>query len=234
MTKLSPAMTLLQTVWDNANAAIGHSWERLNHAMHNALKLAIGSGFPFTVADFRALYRFSYERWIGQPKEWCYSVAVSENNTAAAQAYEEWVGREPLIADGVTPAETAGYAHLTGERQRERLHVGCRFVWQGERVWVTSFAADGSAVACSYWDADRRKVARRYRITREAILAERAERKERKEIEAKLYGLVTAGKSTAAQLLSDVGAKTRVDFEAMPLMKLRRAAGKVIAAARLN
>jgi len=44
MTNTSPALTLIQHVWDHQQEAIGHSWTRLNGSMCNAVRLAIDAG----------------------------------------------------------------------------------------------------------------------------------------------------------------------------------------------
>ena len=120
----SPVDRLLTIVWENTLKATGHSWERLNHAMHAALKLAIGAGFEFETDDMKqvmANYRTGY--WIGDP-EWCYSMAIGQGNLSAAKSYEAWKAREPFIADDVDIGRhwnNEGFAHSVSGRVKERL-----------------------------------------------------------------------------------------------------------------
>ena len=51
---LSPAYTLLKTVW-GASPHRGKSWRQLNAAMRSALKLAIESGLSVNVDDLRSI-----------------------------------------------------------------------------------------------------------------------------------------------------------------------------------
>lgn len=53
MEQRTPVIALLNLVWEQTNTATAHSWERLNHAMRNALELAIGAGFPFALEDMQ-------------------------------------------------------------------------------------------------------------------------------------------------------------------------------------
>jgi len=47
----SSVIELLDLVYASTNDATSHSYERLNHAMRNALKLAIGAGFKFDISS---------------------------------------------------------------------------------------------------------------------------------------------------------------------------------------
>lgn len=178
---VSSVVGLLDQVWSNTNAAVPHSWERLNHAMRNALTLAVGAGFEFQLNDMRYIvehYRSEY--WIGASFEWIYSQAVRVGNLSAAKSYEEYKGRKGFIADDVDPGnDCPGYLHRTGQRKRERLAVGCQFPWKGYTVEVTSFAENGDLlIACAYTGYPL-KLLRRFRITRADIMVDRAQRKER-------------------------------------------------------
>lgn len=53
----SAPIRLLDITWGSTNDSTAHSWERLNHAMHSALKLAIGAGFKFEPDDFTSYRR---------------------------------------------------------------------------------------------------------------------------------------------------------------------------------
>ncbi len=194
----SPALTLLQQVWDHCCHATPFAWERLNHAMSNALSLAIGSGLEFAEDDFKyiaSVFRFGY--WggvMGQHGlgEGFYSQAILEDNLSACHAFEKWQNRPAFIMDHVYPrGASRQYAHNVGCRKRGRVGVGFEFLWKGEQVKVTSFANDGSyLVACTYkkdpieekpcescghrdYHYWREKIDRRFKITVEDIRAER-------------------------------------------------------------
>ena len=183
----SAPIRLLQLVWNNCNDATPHSYERLNHAMQDALRLAIGYGFRFDVDDFRVIskkFRFGY--WSGETSgEQFYSLAVTTNNISACRAFETWSSRKPIIADGVGYGNYvhSGYLHCAGQRARGRLCVGARFSWKGEFVEVTSMHDKGYAIACSYKKGEldepysNRKILHRYKITPKMIIKDRAERK---------------------------------------------------------
>ncbi len=176
--KQSPAYKLLALVWENTPPG---SWDRVNHAMRAAMKLAILAGLRFDQADFGVVccvFRGGY--WY-RSEDW-YAMAVAAGNIAAAHALESYLERKPFIADDVDPGQNETYAHSTGTRKRGRLAVGLRFPWKGFRVTVTSFADDGTYLtACVYsaWKPDEsRKVEKRFRITVADIQADRKERKD--------------------------------------------------------
>jgi len=148
-TKDSPVITLIQHVWDNANAATGHSWARLNRSLRNALVLAIDSGMKFGRDDFKVIEdRFRPSYWISDG-EGIYSTAVESSNDTAAIAFERWRDRKPFFFS------TCFHGRKRG---RQRLHVGARFQWKSEYVTVTSFADDGaSLIACSHTRAKATK-----------------------------------------------------------------------------
>lgn len=231
--KPGAANDLLSLVWRNANSATAHSYGRLNHAMRKTLALAIGAGFKFTAADFKNLDAFRAGYWLGADEEWCYSLAVAEGNYSAAVAWEEHKGREPIIWNNVTPAvrhdNDGGFAHTSGVRESERLHVGCYFSWKGyDRVKVTSFNADGAAVAVAYKKGDglydnERKVLKRFTITRADVRAERAERKQREAV-IKEFG---DGKDSEVDFAKEFGVKTMKGLRAMPFKAFMRAAARI-------
>jgi len=190
MAKESRAIKLLRLVWDGCNKATGHSWERLNHSLHTALQLAIGSGFQFGLADFATIdTEFRFEYWGGRDNggfaESFYSLACAVDNISACHAFEAWKNRKPIIADAIDYHQRNGnWKHGGGgSRKQGRLCVGCSLEWHGENATVTSMG-DGKteAVACSYkgnlCDSNR-PILHRYKLTPEAIIADRAERKER-------------------------------------------------------
>lgn len=183
----SPALTLIQHVWDHQQEAIGPSWTRLNQSMSGAVRLAISAGLRFGLEDFKTIaepMRIGY--WCGADygERW-YTDAIVRGHLSAARAYETWRGRKPFLLQ-TNPRQPA----------RQRLHVGSDFMWQECRVQVTSFAADQSyltavqrATRCKpepcpkcgreEWTYSRRKIARRFRITHEDIRGYHAKLKDR-------------------------------------------------------
>lgn len=175
----SAVVRLLDLTWANANTEIGHSYERLNHAMRESLSMAIETGFRFAKNDVRFIiqnYRSGY--WIGESTEWIYADAIRIGNASAYTSYEQWCGRTPMIADDVKlPLHHSAFKHLeTGRRKQCRLAVGFSFPYHGRAVTVTSFKED-HVVACAYRPGTN-KVARRHKITREDLINNRAVAKE--------------------------------------------------------
>lgn len=231
--KKSRAIELLDLVW----AGTDHSSnERLNHAMRNALSLAIGAGLQFALGDVAHIlssYRSGY--WIGDSDEWVYAAAILNGNMAATHSFEAAKQREPYIADDVDPGQAGCYMHSVRIRQRERLAVGFSFHWKGITLKVTSFADDSSYVnACSYKrvkaegeEYGRDKVDKRFKITRAEILTERAERKERDTLSAALAAFNKgASQEKLAKIHRALGAKTKSEFAKLPIEKIRKVVAK--------
>lgn len=176
----SAVIRLLDLVYAESLKSTGHSWGRLNSAMRNALSIAIGVGFKFSIGDFKHIFtNYKSGYWVGDEVEWWYTKSVSASNMSAIASFETYKGREPFIADRVDQPK-CDFSHLTGPRSKERLSVGAQFVWKGDRVRVNSFAPDGSYLnACSYrrTGAFTKKVAKRFKITRQDIISDRAARK---------------------------------------------------------
>lgn len=171
--KLSPPIQMLQIVWENANKAMGFSWQRLNSSMQDALSLAISAGMRFDPGDFKYIaenFRFDY--WGGSDGhmfgERYYRQACNEPNKSACRAFEKWRSREPFIADNVNTGRYWGDSKMLS---RSRLAIGFEFYWNGETVTVTSFSIDGSYLtACSYQEEPKdeyapAKIKHRYKIT---------------------------------------------------------------------
>jgi hypothetical protein len=220
----SPAMQVLSLVWEHSNKGVAHSWERLNHAMWTALSLVIGAGFLFREDDMATIansFRFGY--WCGETPEWIYTTAVNATNVSAAKSYEAWKNRKPFIADNVGYAYhgRGPYMHGGSDRQRDRLTVNSVFKWKGYKVTVTSFSDDQlQVIACSYKDSSRNKVEKRFRITREDLLADRAERKERDQI-LKALGAHTRKHSNLKEVQTALGVTTNDELDRLPVAKLR-------------
>lgn len=145
---MSPAVQLLQQVWDHCQEATAHSWLKLNHAMHETLSLAVRAGMQFDEDDFSRLFRnardggFCAGYWVGSDTEWFYRLAVLYRNASAWQTYEKHCGRKPFIARGASIHTNTGDGPCGGGLSR--LIVGAEFAWNGERVRVSSFRDDAN------------------------------------------------------------------------------------------
>jgi hypothetical protein len=142
--KMSPARQHIENAFHNV--CRGASDQRRHHATRSALNNAICGGMRFDPDDFNNLSKsIGIGAFTGNERandiDGFYSLACGKErasaNPSAVAALEKFLGREPFIwAEDRTPA---------------RLHVGSQFKWKGERVTVTSFAADQkSLTACSY------------------------------------------------------------------------------------
>lgn len=224
----SAVLQLLDLVYAVSNKGTSHSYERLNHAMRNALELAVGAGFEFDEGDVAYIlgpnYRSSY--WVGSSDEWIYSQAIAVGNSSAIASYELAKKRQAIIADDVDlHCDRNHYLHMSGTRQRERICVGATFTYRGQTLTVTSFASDSSyANACSYVN---RKVSKRFKITRDDIIADRSERKERNKILALLKD-VGDKEGTTAEIVKALGVKTTQDYAKLDIEKIRNVASKFI------
>lgn len=181
----SPAMKLLEIVWENQGDTSGHgqSWRRLNDAMQAAVALAIDSGMHFDEEDFHRIRKlYSPQFWLHI--EGCYSRAINARhgpNPSAYQAIERYLGRKPFIVQA-----------SSRDAKKVRLSHGARFYWHVDMkspvmVEVTSFGTvkrkvDGKdheyqcVIACSHkerkgTDYEARKVDRVFKITHEDIAA---------------------------------------------------------------
>lgn len=179
----SPAMQLLQHVWDNCCKAAPFSYERLNHSMRHALLLAIGSGLTFSPGDFSSLFpKFRAGRWIGVDSgERLYAQAIIDGNQSFILAFEHDNNREPFRADDVNTNTNSPYLHRNAiRRQRERLAVGFTFRYGLLRPTVTNFSADGQTLlACTYKTPRSYpdKIEKRLTLTRDDLKHDRAARK---------------------------------------------------------
>lgn len=226
----SSVIKLLDLVWGSANSAVGHSYERLNHAMRSALDLAIGAGFEFKEGDIKHVcdnYRSGY--WLGESNEWIYTNAITVGNMSAIKSFEAAVGRQGFLADDVDIGVRHNtFVHMIGDRVRERLCVGASFTYRGLRLTVTSFADGSSYVnACSYVPKGeyKKKIDKRFKITREDIISERAERKERSKLLASLLS-VAKEDGSEEEIKRDLGVKTQSDYSRLPIEKIRKVAEK--------
>lgn len=190
----SPAVEMIRHVWRQAQRATGHSWLRFNHALHDALRLAIESGMEFHIDDFELIAKeFRSGYWVGADTEWIYSTAVAVGNASAWKAYEHHWGRKPFIipwATGGTGFRGGGGRTLSGTLPR--VIIGSQFKWKDERVTVSSFNDEkGYLTAISHTRTGRNycdecgsirpggeeKILHRFTITHADIKAAKAERK---------------------------------------------------------
>lgn len=155
-TQQSAPIQLLQHVWNNMQKATSHSWLKVNHALSEALSLAVRSGMSFHEDDFRRIFRnasdggFRAGYWIGADTEWFYRLAVLYRNASAWKTYEKWAERTPFIWKAASLSVNTGDGPCG--QGLARLVVGAEFQWERERVKVTSFrdGAEPYVVACSY------------------------------------------------------------------------------------
>jgi len=220
-TKKSAVISLLDHVYEQSLKAEPLSWQRINYAMQNALEIAIGALFEFTPGDWKhILSNYKSCFWIGDDVERWYSNAVASGNSSSFTDFESMRNRQPIIADNVDPVKSA-YAHVTGSRVKERLHVGAKLQWQGHRVTVTSFKGDGSCTACAYAKRDGYdgKVIKRFTITREAIIGERADAKRRNEIQKAMEQQPEECQNKFLQLLGSPG---KEQYSVISLKKIEK------------
>lgn len=170
-TKDSTAIQFLQFVWDHVQETTAHSWLKLNHAMHDTLRLAVKSGMSFGLTDWQEIAtRFRSGYWVGADSEWFYTLAVIYRHTEAYQTYEHARERKPFIVRGAYINTNTGDG--PAGIGLARLVVGAQFIWQNERVTVTSFNdAAATFTACSY--TNDRKVLCRYKISHADLAAAR-------------------------------------------------------------
>lgn len=217
----SPAIEILDITYHSCCESVPSSWQTINSAMQDALKLAIVSGFRFDIDDFKYIvdgYKSDY--WIGADVERWYSMAVAAANKSAFASYEHYKNRKGIIADNVT--HDVGFDRV--QRQKDRLAVGSQFKWNGQDVSVTSFSDDGlSVVACSYKDGDRRKIDKRYSITADDIKADRAIRNQRKKLVSTLMQFGETLDGGIDLIKKTLGASTQKEFDALPNAKLQEA-----------
>ncbi len=169
--QLSPAIQLMDLVWEKSFKHVHFSYRKLNESLQILLKLAISSGFDFERDDFQyiaATYRFGY--WGGNDGhmmgEQYYAIAIRDGNMQAVQSFEAWTNRKPFIFRDVKCK-----LFMDTPRKECRLFVRSEFQWKSEKGKVTSFEKDGKhLVACSYKekakdDYSREKIKHQYKIT---------------------------------------------------------------------
>jgi hypothetical protein len=154
---MTTAFKLLSLVWSNGKK---DSWERINHAMRQALSLAIGSGLTFKAGDFEQMAaKFRWGYWVTDSTEWIYREAIINGNEACVKAYEEWRGRTAFHANNIgTNYCNSPFIHANSiERKRERAAVGMRFP-MNERTWyVTGFNDEAGTIRLASYASGRQE-----------------------------------------------------------------------------
>lgn len=191
------------------------SWSRVNGAMQSALSIAIESGFDWDITDWSYVVgHYSSGHWIGAETERWFSKMVSSENSSAIAAFESHKNRLPFIADNV---------HVQhGLRASSRLCVGAAFSWKGDEVTVNSFANDGS-----YINATVGK--KRFKISRQDIFEDRAERKERDQLFERLSKRSESEPGVSKSILDDLGISKRSEKANVSIEKLREVAERYAA-----
>jgi len=187
--KRSPALTLVMQVWNHALDAGGHSWQKLNWAMQDALNLAIKARMEFDEGDFAYIVancRTGY--WFGEDNgERFYHTAVEADNLSACVSFEAWKKRPAFIIGGrrlAVGSELDGF--FSGYRRPETAPE-----WMGfpKMTEVSSFGKDGNSFIAigAFEEKNHRRVpTRRWTVTREDIkAANKAYRDARKKKPAK-------------------------------------------------
>ena len=232
-TQVSSVIQLLDVVW-GAKCDGGHrAWSRLNNALREALRIAIGGGFKWDLDDWKhVMQSYLTGHWIGENVEWWYSYAIASANASCIASYEHYTGRAAFIADDVDPVKCE-LAHSGGTRKRERLGIQFRFTFQGVRWRVNSFGPDGSYLNATEEPRPRSSEdgppQRRLKITREMIQSDRAEKKERATLFEKLEKAAVDDKTTKlirkALGINEKGGRKH-DQDNIPTEKLREVAAK--------
>jgi hypothetical protein len=217
--KDSPAIALIRAVWEGSFTSRPQTWDRLNLVLRQALDLAIGAGMQFLPGDLARLRggMFSFARWCRCP-DGLYSLAVSTGNKSFIEDFEACYEQPPLIADQVESVHHFQYSHRTGSRGRERLHVGCRFPWEGEQFRVTAIGSGGARVVGD-------GTGRRLLITREMILENRKSGRVREKLITDLNAVFNAvDQKTGNRLLAalkKIDADTHKGMKSAPLEDLQ-------------
>jgi hypothetical protein len=159
---------------------------------------------------------------------------VAVGNRSAIESFEACFKRTGFIADKVKLGRGGGQGFLHGSssyRQKERLAVGSRFTWKGIEVSVTSFAEDSSYLTAFSYRGEscgNSKTDKRFKITREDIIADRKERKKRAAIRSRFDA---AGKEVcerAQEAYRAAGIMNNASLDAMPFEKFCAIAEKFL------
>lgn len=160
--KQSPALALVWLVWEHCRM---QSWQHINSAMGDALRLAITANLRFEAGDIHEIVRSCRAQyWMNSESQ--FASAVERRNTSACQSFEACFGRGPFIWNSY------------------RIAVGSDLIWDGVLCKVTSFGKGSddpkvdSIIACSYKSGGYpTKIDRRFTVTRHALRAAEKARK---------------------------------------------------------
>lgn len=146
---------LLAFVWEHASFK---SWDRINRAMRDALRLVVCADMGLSADDFATIYgKFRGGYWMGENDEWVYSLAVAMENKEVIAAYEAVKNRKPFVANDVRIDE-GGYLHASSvNRSRGRLVVGAETAIEGKRWHVTGFDDAAGKVRLANYKAGYRE-----------------------------------------------------------------------------
>lgn len=185
----SPALQLIELVYNEQGHQMGRSKERFHAGMRSACQLAIRYGLRFDIDDFKTLgtqQTQSYHNtaiYLAGESEYTIACGIERGrqNQSACLSFEKWKDRKPFVVR--EPEEKTG----------NRVAVGIDFTWYGERVSCTSFADDSSYLtACTYKRDDGTagsKIDRRIKITHDDIREYHATFKLLDEVKAANAGL---------------------------------------------
>lgn len=148
--KVQPVVNLIEIAW-HSKKVLPYSPIRVRHTRRDFILLTVMMGFKFTTSTFRHLYDI-YNGRLYLDIETFYTCAVTVKNISAARTVEDYLKRKPFIFVDVEPGFNYFSTGTHGPvRKRGRVALGYKFVWNNERVTVTSFSEDGTyLVACSY------------------------------------------------------------------------------------
>ena len=184
--KRSPGRQFVNVIWKHATKATRAGWSTYNQALRRALELAVQCGMEFAPRDMQAFWeKYRGHFWMGggdNGTEWIYSTAVACSNVSAAKSYESWQKRKPFLYDQILGGDRVSIGQGRSTHKIARLHVGARFLYDGCRWHVGSFAKDNSYVNAQQreevhaaWGTTD-KLTRRRKISREELDTARLER----------------------------------------------------------
>lgn len=229
----SPAVQLLDIVWENVCDQTSHSWERTNHSMRDALRLAIGAGMRFDIGDVGTFGTYRWNYWIGDDGgEHEYTLAITCGNATFCEAFEQHMERKPFRAYGVDYRQYSSYTHGGFSRQRDRLGIGMTFDYAGVRPKVTSFSKDGETiVACTYRrepyngsEYEREKLDKRFKLSRDDIAADHKDMEWKTAIKD---GKGCVPMDRAKEFADALGVKDTLAFLQLPRKKIEAAIKKL-------
>ena len=159
-------MNQTKKIYLNARSGL---WEKVEYhsekasgVWFNFWTMLVSGGWAFGENDLIGLKKYLHKN----PDERHYEQAVRINNISFCTAYEKLQGRIPFIWDGIDYGYDWGNLpygmHSTQAKTKGRLIIGAVFVWENEKVKVTSFNDDKKTlIACKY---DETKISKRFTV----------------------------------------------------------------------